>query len=260
MIKTQQIEGDLSRASFQRDGYFIARQLADTETLLRLNQHVDVALNPALGPVEYEADVGYSGAPSSRLAEGGQTPRRLLHAYSRDQVFRDWATQPDIVRLVALFLGESNVQLALSHHNCIMTKHPEFSSKTSWHQDNRYWSYDQPELVSVWLALGNEQRSNGGMLLIPGSHLEAIDRGRLDRDLFLRTDVPANQKMINKAVAADLAAGDVLFFHSRTFHAAGENVGQRIKKSLVFTYHAENNRPITGTKSAQYASVPIMLE
>ncbi|MBL4761910.1 MAG: phytanoyl-CoA dioxygenase family protein [Gammaproteobacteria bacterium] len=260
MIEPEQTQSHLSNVSFQRDGYFIARQLADTKTLLRLNQCVDAALNPALGPVEYEADVGYSGAPSSRHAEGGQTPRRLLHAYSRDQVFRDWATQPDVVQLVALFLGGPSVRLALSHHNCVMTKHPEFSSQTSWHQDNRYWSYDQPELISVWLALGNEQRSNGGLFLIPGSHRDVVDRGRLDKDLFLRPDVPANQEMINKAVAADLDAGDVLFFHSRTFHAAGENTAQRIKKSLVFTYHVENNYAIPGTKSERYPSVPIPLK
>ena len=51
--------------------------------------------------------------------------------------------------------------------------------------------------------------------------------------------------------------GDVLFFHSRLFHAAGRNLSEETKFSLVFTYHEAGNRPITGTRSSRFPSVMV---
>jgi len=138
-----------------------------------------------------------------------------------------------------------------------MTKHPGFSSVTSWHQDIRYWSFDRPELISTWLALGSERSENGGLMVIPGSHQLALDRGRLDAALFLRTDIPENQALIADAKAVELDAGDMLFFHSRTFHAAGQNMTGDIKRSLVFTYRHSSNEPIPETRSAVYPDIPV---
>ena len=138
-----------------------------------------------------------------------------------------------------------------------MTKHPGFSSQTAWHQDIRYWSFDRPELVSSWLALGEETATNGALAIIPGSHRLALDRGRLDRDLFLRPELPANAALIREARHIELAPGDVLFFHCRAFHAAGRNQSDAIKLSCVFTYHDADNLPIPGTRSDQYPSIDL---
>ena len=143
------------------------------------------------------------------------------------------------------------------HHNCVMTKHSGFSSETAWHQDIRYWSFDAPELVSVWLALGPEHGENGALRVIPGSHRLHLDRGRLDRHLFLRPELEANREFIDTAALVELEAGDVLFFHCRLFHAAGKNRTEDVKLSAVFTYHAGGNRPIPGTRSDRYPSIPV---
>ena len=126
--------------------------------------------------------------------------------------------------------------MPLAHHNCIMTKEPRHSSDTGWHQDIRYWSFERPELVSVWLALTSETTKNGCLRLIPGSHRLNLDRERFDQDLFLRPELPENQALIEKAVWAELEPGDVLFFHARTFHAASRNHTDRAKFSVVFTF------------------------
>lgn len=244
-------------AEFSANGFLIERGLADADTVATMNQTIDNAIRPALAPVEYEADVHYPGAPSSKLAPGGQTPRRLLNAYARDAVFRDWARSQGVVSRLQQMLGSDSVMVSQNHHNCIMTKHPGFSSVTSWHQDMRYWSFDQPELVSVWLALGEETPDNGGLLLIPGSHTLPIERGRFDAALFLRTDLPENNALIEAAIPAHLQAGDTLFFHCRAFHAAGQNSSERVKKSLVYTYHSADNRAIPETRSDNHADIRV---
>ena len=244
---------------FNNDGYLIERNLASADLLQRMNAVIDSSVSPALAPVEYEADVHYPGAPESKTAPGGQTPRRLLNAYTRDSVFREWANSPCVVARLEQMLQSEKVMVSQNHHNCVMTKYPGYSSVTSWHQDIRYWSFDHPELISVWLALGPERLDNGGLLLIPGSHRLELERGRLDAALFLRTDIEENRELISGAVPAELEAGDTLFFHCNTFHAAGQNDADFVKKSLVYSYHCHSNRSIPETRSAVHDDIIVGL-
>lgn len=256
----QDVKGPLSEleiAQFERDGFLIQRGLAQPSLCAELSAIVDESLSPPLAPLEYEADVHYPGSPESRDVQGGLTPRRLLHAYTRHPLFRQWAGSEAVVSRLQQLMHDRQIMLSQNHHNCIMTKHPGYSSVTSWHEDVRYWSFDRPELVSVWLALGDEFSENGGMFLIPGTHKARFDRGRLDAALFLRTDLPENEDVINSAIGADLQAGDVMFFHCKTYHAAGMNTTDQIKRSVVFTYRTEENKPIPATRSDNYPDVPV---
>ena len=243
--------------AFHEAGYLILRGLVSPDACTRLAQIVDESLHPPLAPLEYEADVHYPGAPTSKSALGGLTPRRLLYAYSRHHLFREFAKEARLARMVSTLIGAEQICLSQNHHNCVMTKYPGFSSLTNWHQDVRYWRFDRPELVSLWLALGDEYPGNGGLSLIPGSHRSDLGRGRLDASLFLRTDLAGNREMIDSAVAAELSTGDILFFHCKTYHAAGRNQSEQVKKSLALTYRALDNEPIPGTRSAQFSDIAI---
>ena len=248
---------ELAPDAFERDGYLVVRGLVDRPSVGEMRETVFRALDPLQGPAEFEADVGYPGSPAGRDAQGGNTPRRLLHAYSRGSVFRRGATAPELASTLRSLMREDRIELSQCHHNCVMTKHPGFSSSTAWHQDIRYWSFDAPELVSVWLALGAEHEANGALQVIPGSHRLDLDRGRFDRNLFLRPALAKNRELVANAVLVELEPGDALLFHCRLFHAAGRNASPEVKLSAVFTYHAGGNRPIPGTRSDRYPSVPI---
>lgn len=243
-------------AQFERDGYAIVRGMADSARVARMRALALAHLAEPRLPVEYETDTQYPGAPASRDAPGGRTVRRLLQAYARDTVFREWAVSPAVSVRLRQLLGP-RVELSQAHHNCIMTKDPAYSSITSWHRDIRYWSFEKPELVSVWLALGEEYVENGCLLLLPGSHRMDFDPAQLDAAQFLRTDLAANRELLRTQVTAELHAGDVLFFHCRLFHAAGHNRTTETKLSVVHTYHAADNRPLPGTRSAALPDIPL---
>jgi len=242
---------------FSRDGYYVARGLVSKKEVDSLVSIINDSLSPALAPVEFEADVHYPGAPTSKNAPGGQTPRRLLHAYGRHPQFQAIGQHEKVIAYLKLLMNSDAIRLSQNHHNCVMTKHPGFSSVTSWHQDSRYWRFDRRELVSTWLALGPENRSNGGLLVIPGSHTLDFEPGQFDASLFLRTDLPSNKSLLDKVVPVELEPGDMLFFHSRTLHAAGQNETDIVKRSLVFTYRTEDNQPIPETRSAVYEDIPV---
>ena len=243
-------------AQFERDGYQIVRGLVSAGASARMRDIAERNLAAMVPPLEYEADTRYPGAPPSLEAPGGHTVRRLLQAYGRDAVFRESATAGPVAVRLRQWLGP-RVALAQAHHNCVMTKDPRYSSLTNWHRDIRYWAYQRPELISVWFALGEERTDNGCLLVIPGSHRMEFAPERLDDAQFLRTDLAENAGLLGTQVPVELQPGDVLFFHCRLFHAAGNNRSVRTKFSAVFTYRALDNAPLPGSRSAGQPDVPL---
>lgn len=243
--------------AFARDGYLVMRQLANAERIAAMRSITLDHLERGVSPLEYEADVAYPGTPPSRSAAGGDTVRRLLGAYDRDHWFADWAADDRLTAIVAQLLESSVVWLTPNHHNCVMTKAPAYSSATAWHRDLRYWSFARPHLINAWLALGDETPKNGCMRLLPGSHRIEIDADRLDGAQFLREDIAANTALIATAETAELAPGDVLFFHAGVFHAAGANSSSERKLAMVTSYFGRDNAPIAGTRSARRPAIQV---
>lgn len=244
-------------AQFHREGYLRVPQLLAQETCEEMKRIATAHVKSQLAPIEYEVDVKYPGAPKDANAFGGDTTRRLLHAYARHDVYRDWATSETIAGILRDLFAGQDVVMSQCHHNCVMTKHPGFSSATLWHQDNRYWSFDEQNLISVWSALGDENKDNGCLRVIPGSHKLNLEPGSFDASMFLRPDLPENKSLIQQSIRVELELGDVLFFHSKLFHAAGRNLTSEVKFSLVYTYHLASNHPISETRSARFPGISL---
>jgi phytanoyl-CoA hydroxylase len=241
-------------SSFNAAGYLVLPGFATSSFC---DQVVSLALSELqqqLMPIEFEADVRYPGAPSSRTAEGGGTARRLLMATARHPMLLTWATGEPLKGIMQQLLGD-DVLLSQAHHNCIMTKQPAYSSQTGWHRDSRYWSFARADLVSAWLALGAEQVENGCLWVIPGSHQVAIEADQLDVSQFLCADLDKNQTLLEKAIEVPLNQGDLLLFHSNLFHAAGRNTTSSTQFSMVFTYRSADNPPKPGSRSCSQPEI-----
>lgn len=234
---------------FKSDGYLVLKSLAPADLCRQILSAAQHDLQHEVEPLEYETEVGYPGAPESIDAPGGRTVRRLRGAYERAECFRQWAGHPILLTMLNQ-LFEEQICLSLAHHNCVMTKHPTFGTATGWHRDIRYWAFTKPDLISVWLGLGEETANNGGLKFIPGSHRMKIAPHQLDELDFLRPDLPENQPLFAMGTSPELQQGDVVLFHSGLFHAAGVNASSAVKSSLVFAYHGRSNQPLGGSKSA----------
>lgn len=243
-------------AFFREQGYLLLKGMVPADLRERMLAVTRDHLQRAVAPLEYEAEVGYEGAPASLEAEGGRTARRLRAAWQRDPVYREWAGSRALVAILHQLFDEP-VCITLAHHNCVMTKHPAFGTATGWHRDIRYWSFPRNELISVWLALGAETPENGALKFIPGSHKLKLQPEQMDELDFLRPDVAANQALFAQGIALSLEPGDVVLFHSGLFHAAGRNDSDQVKCSAVFAYHGASNPPLAGTRSAASEDLPL---
>ncbi len=243
-------------ATLRAQGFVVVSDFLPREHVAQLAALARAELAARRAPLELEADLQYPGAPRSRAAAGGETVRRLLDVYARDPAFAASLTAPAIHAWMAAYFGEP-VLMSRAHHNCLMTKHPDYGSLTGWHRDSRYWSFARDDLVSVWLALGPETIANGGLWFVPGSHAMDFSTECFDAAKFFRSDHADNAALLGKAQSPPLAPGDAVFFHSNTLHSAGRNCSDMVKFSLVSTYHARSNPPREGSRSASMPEVSL---
>lgn len=251
MLKSEQIR------EFKEKGYLVLPGFSGESFCESVVALAKSELQRQAMPIEFEADTQYPGAPLSRTAEGGSTARRLLMASQRHPILLDWATADPLKGILYQLLG-TDVLLSQAHHNCIMTKQPAFSSVTGWHRDSRYWNFARPDLISAWLALGDEQKENGCLLVLPGSHHWAIAADQLDERQFLRADLAKNTSLLDQTTPVPLKQGDLLLFHSNLFHAAGRNITDKTKFSMVFTYRSGDNPPKPNSRSTSQAEIPLL--
>lgn len=242
---------------FEQDGFLILREFLDSDQVRQILETTRHHISQRIKPYELEASLPYPNSPESRKSPGGDTIRRLLQAFDRDEVFSQWATHPQLTMMLKQLLGSKTLHLTRSHHNCIMTKRPEYSSDTLWHRDTRYWNFSSNHLINTWLALGKERKKNGGLKIIPGSWQIELEERQVDDAQFFRQDIDQNRSLIHTAVQVDLDPGDLLLFHARSLHAASRNHTHDTKYSVVFSYHASDNEPKPGSSSRRFEEVEL---
>ena len=226
---------------FQTNGFLLLKQFADHQLCDDIRNLAAKHLYERTEPIESEEEY-------LQKSSDAKTTRRLRQVYDREPLFRAWMTEPEIRPVLEQLLGEEP-RLLLAHHNSIMTKLPHVSSVTSWHQDIRYWHYENDNLLSVWLSLGDEFLDNGLLEFIPGSHRMTFTPGQFDEKSGFRDDLPQNRAIIDKRVHFDLKKGDVVLFHAKTLHAASKNNTDSPKISFVYSVRGISNRPIPDTRS-----------
>ncbi len=226
---------------FQTNGFLLLRNFADHELCDKIKAKAIEHLTMKVKPIESEEEYQQKNNENS-------TVRRLRQVYDRDPLFAQWMTNKEIRPVLEQLLGEQPV-LLLAHHNSIMTKLPQKSSITSWHQDIRYWHYENNNLLSVWLGLGDEYLENGLLEFIPGSHKMNFTPEQFDERLSFRDDLAQNQEIISKRVHHDLHKGDIILFHAKTLHHAHQNLTSTPKISFVYSLRGVSNKPIPNTRS-----------
>lgn len=226
---------------FNTNGFLLLRGFADKELCDNIRTLAKKHLDEKIEPIESEEE--YQQKNSSK-----KTVRRLRQVYDRDPLFASWMTNPKITPILKQLLGE-DPQLLLAHHNSIMTKLPQVSTITYWHQDIRYWHYANDKLLSVWLSLGDEFLENGLLEFIPGTHKMNFSTEQFDELSTFRDDLPQNRELIFKRVHYRLQKGDIVLFHAKVLHYANQNRDEKAKISFVYSVRAKSNRPIKNTRS-----------
>lgn len=93
---------------------------------------------------------------------------------------------------------------------------------TNIHRDIRFFSGDFPLMLNMLIMVDDFTIKNGATYVLPESHL-------LD-------DKPTEKHFYKNSTRTEGTAGDVLFFNSNLWHAAGENFSKIERKAITITF------------------------
>lgn len=234
---------------FRNNGYLVIPGFADTGFCEHVTAFAAHELQHNVMPLEYERDQDVLVDPVTLFADERHVVSQLSSITLRYPLLEEWATSARLKSMLVPLLGQ-DIFLVQAHHNCITIKHPASPHMMGWHQDIRYWHFERPELLSTWLALGEEGPENGGLWVLPGSHKWVLEAYQFDERQCLRMDSLKNRELLERAHPIVLHRGDLLLLHSNVLYAAGRNTTDVVKFSMVFTYRASDNPPIRGTSSS----------
>ncbi len=248
--------------SFDKNGFLILRNFLDKASCEAILDVALVHLKHKIEPIESEGDYVIKSKAyrtevvdySSLEAKEQLVVRRLRQVYQRDILFKNWMENKKIRPILKQILKDE-VVITTAHHNSIMTKMPQKSKETSWHQDRRYWSYADDNLVSVWLALGEEHEKNGVLEFIPGSHKMDFKAEQFGEKEYFRLDNAKNLSLIKTKTSTTLQRGDVIIFHCKLLHRANRNSTKTPKISFVYTVKGKRTKVLKGSRSAQYPEI-----
>lgn len=126
-----------------------------------------------------------------------------------------------------------------------INKSPGAGSYIAWHQDNGYEPGRIPEYLTCWLALDDSSRENGGLEVIPGSHIQGLRTHEMRGAHAVIVDAEVDPC---GAIALDAKAGELLVFSSLLVH---QTVGNRTvdcqRRSWVIQYcRGDQANEVTG--------------
>jgi len=247
---------------FNKNGFLILRNFLESSACEAILDVAKAHLKHKIEPIETEVDYGEKSQAyrtnvtdyNSIEKEKSVTVRRLRQVYQRDILFKNWM-ESEKIRPILKQVLDDEVVLTTAHHNSIMTKMPKSSSETSWHQDRRYWSFSDDNLVSVWLALGEENSENGVLEFIPKSHKMKFLEEQFGSKEYFNLDHPLNMSLIETKQSRSLQRGDVVLFHCKLLHRANANKTDNPKISFVYTVKGRGTKVLKGSRSAEYPEI-----
>jgi phytanoyl-CoA hydroxylase len=155
--------------------------------------------------------------------------RKIFHFVDYDARLRAIAEHPKILQVVEELIGEKP---ALYESKALL-KPPMIGREKPWHQDHAYWNLPlDSKVVTIWIALDAATVENGCLFVIPGSHREGpvVHFRRRDWQIC-DSDVHRGRIM-----AAPLAPGGCLIFHSMLHHGTPANASHERRRALQFVY------------------------
>lgn len=217
---------DDPREALLRNGYAFMPGLLDPDAVLALRAELMGFageagwLAPGSDPVE--------ALPGGRVINEATAPEEYAAVYRRVQGSRRFhalGNDPALLGVAERILGEPIFPLPSKIARFRFPTNED--SKTPPHQDYGY-IHGSADTLIAWLPLGDCPAGTGRLIALAGSHLlglqHAYDAWRADTERQLEWH------------GGDYKAGDVLFFHCLTIHAAERNHSTRVRVSTDFRF------------------------
>jgi non-heme Fe2+,alpha-ketoglutarate-dependent halogenase len=172
------------------------------------------------------------------LLEPGETAKDIREWHETSTYLFEICMQPKIHDLVEGILGPNFYLWASS----FFIKEPYSKATVGWHQDAYYWPMKPHHSVTVWLAFDDVDEGNGGMKIIPGSHIGGLLKHKREdhTDSIITLELETGTFKETDAVQFRLKAGEVSLHDDRAVHGSPANSSSRRRAGLTIRYSGTN--------------------
>ncbi|MEU0112609.1 ectoine hydroxylase [Streptomyces bobili] len=240
--------GDASEQlrDFERDGFMTMDELlTPTEVLAYRAELERLIADPAV-----RNDERAVVEPSSRDI------RSVFEVHRISEVFAQLVRDPRVVDTARRILG-SDVYV---HQSRVNVKPGFGASGFYWHSDFETWHAEDglPRMraVSVSIALTENRETNGGLMIMPGSHRTFLGcAGATPKDNYkrsLRTQeagTPSGSALTEMALEHGIKlftgpAGSATWFDCNCMHGSGNNITPYPRSNVFIVFNSVDNQPV----------------
>lgn len=220
------------RTHFWEQGYVKLEQVLDPHEVLELRA---VALDLLSQRFDPRIEVSQVDPEYEKIFV------QKVNLWRVDERMRKWVLHPRLGSIAAQLTG---VPMRLWHDH-LLTKMPEQSKPTAWHQDIPYWPHSVGNQLGIWIPLQDVDERNGCLGFVPGSHkLGVLPSHDLHGHVNALDFIPESMRT---PVWVPLKAGDCTVHHGLTLHGAGANTSDQPRIALSIFYMPDgtlyNGRP-----------------
>ncbi|MFI1256560.1 ectoine hydroxylase [Streptomyces netropsis] len=228
---------------YDRDGFLTVDRLVDPDEVAVLRTELDrLIADPAV-----RADERAVVEPKS------QEIRSVFEVHRLSRVFADLVRDPRVVGRARQILG-SDVYV---HQSRINVKPGFGASGFYWHSDFETWHAEDGlpgmRTVSVSIALTENHDTNGGLMIMPGSHRTFLGcAGETPEDNYKRSlrmqeaGTPSDEALTDLAARHGIKlftgpAGSATWFDCNCMHGSGDNITPFPRSNVFIVFNSVEN-------------------
>jgi len=222
---------DECRAAFDRDGYFIFKNVLPADELAR----VRAALGPFLG-LDIKGRNNFEGLASNRV----------YAMLAKSPIFAELVTHKLALAFVEADLGRDCLLSACLAINL----HPGETAQP-WHFDDSHYDWPRPRRslgVSTFWAIDAMTETNGATEIIPGSHLWGDEdvNGAISESDFVKgaAGEEGDPGARADAIKAVMPAGSLMIAKGTLWHRGGANTSNAPRLIITPQYCPGWTRPL----------------
>lgn len=220
------------KIEFKKKGYVIFRNVFDKETCKN-----------CLNDIKNSNSLPFINAKRNGHAVfEKQGEKKYLKYFKKIHLYLDSFNNllsSKVLNLAKYLLGQNVYYYNMGLHN----KLPGNKLETPPHQDNFYWCRSPNEALTIYIALTNQSKKNGGIGYLTGSHKGVLYNHTKSKVAAFSSFIDDENIIKKQYEYPNLKSGDVVFHHCNIIHLAAGNLSKtKDKKSVAITIYGEKTK------------------
>ncbi|MER7953214.1 ectoine hydroxylase [Streptomyces sp. NPDC096030] len=232
--------------SYERDGFLVEPELLADDEVAVYRRELDRLV----------ADPAVRSDPRAIVESTSSTVRSVFEVHRLSEVFARLVSDERVVGRAREILG-SDVYV---HQSRINVKPGFGASGFYWHSDFETWHAEDglPRMrtVSVSIALTRNHDTNGGLMIMPGSHRTFLGcEGATPKDNYKRSlqmqdaGTPSDEALTSLADAHGIRlftgrAGSATWFDCNAMHGSGDNITPYPRSNVFIVFNSVENTAV----------------